>query len=74
MNYLGNGSHERGNYIMFPQKYFFKVKCVNSFSFHCIHLVAVICIPENEVEVNPTFDCCSNWLYRDVYDVRRLYI
>lgn len=47
---------------------------MNPFSFHCIHLVAVICIPENEVEVNPTFDCCSNWLYRDVYDVRRLYM
>lgn len=39
MNYLGNGSHERGNYIMFPQKYFFRVKCVNSFSFdHTIYL------------------------------------
>lgn len=24
VNYLGNGSHERGNYIMFPQKYFLK--------------------------------------------------
>lgn len=24
MNYPGNGSHGRGNYIMFPQKYFLK--------------------------------------------------
>lgn len=60
MNYPGNGSHGRGNYIMFPQKYFLKFNVFNSLSFHCSHLVAVICVSENEVETNPISDCCSN--------------